>query len=87
MHFSGAREVFIYTGEVFMCTAGEVFIHFSGAGEAEEVFIYTHGLGRKCDCRLGCSSIQLKAENIWLGKRKQLAKLDFINIAAMFHFN
>ena len=47
MHFSGAGEVFIYTGEVFICTAGEVFIHFSGAGEAAEageageVFIYT----------------------------------------------
>ena len=44
MHFSGAGEVFIYTGEVFICTAGEVFIHLSGAGEAGEageVFIYT----------------------------------------------
>jgi len=36
MHFSGAGEVFIYTGEVFIWTAGEVFIHFSGAGESGE---------------------------------------------------
>src|SRR6218665_1596260 len=39
-------EKYLYTpvGEVFIYTAGEVFIHFSGAGEAGEageVFIYT----------------------------------------------
>ena len=38
----GSAEVFEYTEklEVFIHRAGEVFIHFSGAGEAGEVFIY-----------------------------------------------
>jgi len=38
-----------FSGEVFICTAGEVFIHLSGAGEAGEageVFIYTP---RECE--------------------------------------